>query len=87
MGGVEAADGVVLEDLGLVGGVREDVDVGGPASVVAGEDGLELGDTFLVGLLETTEEGCVEVGLVVGVAVTAGGNTGVDTLSSTISHC
>lgn len=80
MGGVEAADGVVLEDLGLVGGVGEDVDVGGAAGVVAGEDGLELGDTLLVGLLETTEEGCVEVGLVIGVAIAAGGNTRVDTL-------
>lgn len=80
VGGVEAADGVVLEDLCLVGGVGEDVDVGGAAGVVAGEDSLELGDTLLVGLLETTEEGGVEVGVVVGVAVAAGGNTGVDTL-------
>lgn len=78
--GVEAADGVVLEDLGLVGGVGEDVDVGSTTGVVTGEDGLELRNTILVGLLETTEEGRVEVGLVVRVSVSAGTNTGVDTL-------
>jgi hypothetical protein len=56
------------------------VDVGGTAGVVTGEDSLELDDTVVVGLLETTEEGSVDVGVVVGVPVSAGDDAGVDTL-------
>lgn len=63
--GVDAAEGVVGEDLGFVGRVGEDVDVGSAAGVVAGEDGVELGDAVFVGFLDTAEEGFVEVALVV----------------------
>lgn len=56
------------------------MDVGGAAGVVAGKDGVELDDAVFVGLLDTAEEGFVEVALVVGVAVTAGGDAGIDAL-------
>lgn len=58
--------------------MREDVDVGRAAGVVARDDGLELDHTVDVGLLEAAEEGLVEVGGVVGVAVAGGYDAGVD---------
>jgi hypothetical protein len=56
------------------------VNVGGASGVVAWKDGLELSDTLSISLLKTTEEGCVEVAVVVGVAVSIGNDAGVDTL-------
>lgn len=56
------------------------VNVGGSAGVMTREDGLELQDAVLVGFLQTTKEGGVQVGGVVGVAVAAGRDTRVDTL-------
>lgn len=61
------------------------MDVGSTAGIVAGEDSLELDDTVLVGLLETAEEGRVEVGLVIAVAVSVGDDTRVDTLCFSLS--
>lgn len=54
MGGGEVEDGAV----GVGGGVEvdEDVDVGGAADVVAGDEGLEEGDAVVVGLLDAAEE-------------------------------
>lgn len=52
--------------------------MGCAAGVVAREDGLELGDTRVVGLLNSTEESRVQVGLIGGVAVAAGHNARVD---------
>ena len=59
---------------------KHTVNVGRTTGVVTREDGLELRNTVLVALLETTEESLVEVALVVRVAVSTGDNTGVDTL-------
>ena len=56
------------------------MNVGRTTGVVTREDGLELRNTILVALLETTEESLVEVALVVSVAISAGDNTRVDTL-------
>lgn len=58
------------------------MNVGGASGVVARKDGLELGDSLVVSLLETTEEGSVEVAVVVGVAISAGDDARVDTLAS-----
>lgn len=80
LGAVEAGDGVVLQDGGLVGGVAEDVDVGGAAGVVTREEGLELDDTLFVAGLDSAQESGVEVRGVILVAVSAGRDTGVDTL-------
>ena len=60
--------------------LKHTVNVGRTTSVVAREDGLELRNTVLVALLETTEESLVEVAFIVRVAVSTGDNTGVDTL-------
>jgi hypothetical protein len=56
------------------------VDMSGAAGVVTREDGLELHDAVGVGLLQTAQEGGVEVCLVVGVTVAVGDDAGVDTL-------
>lgn len=56
------------------------MNMGGASGVVAWKDGLELGDTLFVVFLEATEEGSVEVAVVVGVAVSTSNNAGVDTL-------
>lgn len=74
----EVEDGAV----GVGGGVEvdEDVDVWGAADVVTRDEGLEEGDTVVVGLLDAAEESGVEVGGVGGgVAIAAGGDAGVDT--------
>lgn len=55
------------------------VDVGGTAGVVAREDRLHIDNTVLVTGLDTAEPGGVDVGLIGGVTVTAGNDTGVDT--------
>ena len=57
--------------------VHHDVDMVGATGVVTREEGFELGDAVGVGLLETAEEGGVQVGGVT-VAVPAGGDAGVD---------
>lgn len=49
--------------------VRNNMHVCSAAAIVAGEDGGELGDTVSVGGLQTAQEGVVEVGGVVVVAV------------------
>jgi hypothetical protein len=54
--------------------------MGRASGVVAWKGGLKLGDTLVVSLLKTTEEGSVEVAVVVGVAVSTGHDAGVDTL-------
>ena len=56
------------------------MDVSGTASVVTREDGLELSNAILVGLLQATKERLVQVARVVGVAVAARLDTRVDTL-------
>lgn len=58
--------------------VHHDVDVGGTAGVVAREDGLELCNAIGVGLLDSSEEGVVEVRLVIRVAVAVRNDAGVD---------
>lgn len=70
-------EALVKEDLADVGGgqiqdcaigsrggieVDQDVNVGGSSRVVARDEGLEERDTVVVSLLNTTEEGGVEVG-------------------------
>lgn len=75
--GGSATVGAVAED-GAVE-VSQDVDVGGTAGVVTWEDGGELGDTVILGGLETTEEGGVDVRGVRAVTVAACDNAGVDT--------
>ncbi len=74
-GVVGEAEGVVGEDGGF--GVHHDVDVGGSACVVAGEDGLELGYAVGVGRLDPAEPGLLGVGLVGGVAVAVGDDAAV----------
>lgn len=76
---VAAQEGAVGTDGGVVGVVCKDVDVGGTSGVVAWEDGLELGDTVDIGLLDTAEEGCFEVGSVVTVSIALSSDTTVDT--------
>lgn len=56
------------------------VDVSGTASVMAREDGLELGNTIPVGLLQASKECLVQVGRVIGVTIAAGLDTRVNTL-------
>lgn len=53
--------------------------MGGATGVVAGEDGLVADNTPFITGLNTTQESLVQVGLVVGVSVTACDNAGVDT--------
>lgn len=80
MGGeVAAQECAVSADGGVIGVVCEHVDVSGTAGVVAGEDGLELSDTVDIGLLDTAEEGCFEVGGIVTVSVAPSSDTTVDT--------
>jgi hypothetical protein len=84
-----AGDDVVAEGtVAVLGGVLVDhqVDVGGTGGVVTGEGGLELSDTVGVGLLDTTEEGVVNVGLIGGVTVARGNDTGVDTGGVAVPH-
>lgn len=45
------------------------MNVGSATSVVTWEDGLKLGNTILVGLLQATEECVVQISLVVRVAI------------------
>ena len=73
-----AGQGVVGVDSGIER-VRHDVDMGGAAGVVAREQGIELDDTVLVGLGDAAEEGLVDVGRIVGVAIAAGNDTRVNT--------
>lgn len=73
----DVGDGSIPDGDGAIGHqgrvcVRQQVGVDGTALVVAGEDGLELDDTVVVGELDTTEEGGVQAGL-------AGLDAGVDT--------
>ena len=56
------------------------VDVSCPASVMAWEVCLELNDTVPVTLLDTPVEGRVEVGGIVRVSISAGDDSGIDTL-------
>lgn len=56
----------------------QDVDVWCTAGVMAWNDAFELDDSVDVCLLQTAEEGVVEVGGVVGVAVAGGCYAGVD---------
>lgn len=89
--GLANVAGIVVHAQGLVGeqsgvGVDHDVDVGGTAGVVTGEDGLELSNTIIVGQLDTTQPGVVDVGLVGAVTVAAGNNTGVDTGRVAVPH-
>lgn len=48
--------------------------------IMSWEDGFELDYAILVGLLHTTEERSVEIGLVSEVAVPRSNNTRIDTL-------
>lgn len=73
VGGVD--EGAVVEGRGV--GVDQDVDVGGPARVVAREERFERCRAVGVGLLHAAEEGGVDVGRVT-VAVAAGHDARVD---------
>lgn len=73
---VAAGQGAVGQLVGAC--VGDDVDVGGAAVVVAGEDGLEGCDTVGVRLGDAAEEGGVDVGGVSVVAVAAGDDAAVD---------
>lgn len=44
------------------------------------EGGLHLDNTLPVTLLNTSEEGCVEVSRIIRVAVSTGDDSGIDTL-------
>lgn len=82
---VQVGEGVVGLDVCVVCSVCEDVDVGCAAGVVAWEYGLELHDAFFVAGLDSAQEGGVEVGRIVLVAVTTGLDAGVDTLDGLVS--
>lgn len=56
------------------------VNVGSTACVVTGKNGLELNNALVVAWLDSAQEGSVEVGGIGRVTVTAGLDTGVDTL-------
>lgn len=58
-------------------GVDQDMDVGGTADVVAGEGGLELGNTIGVGRPDTAQEGLVEVARVGAVSISESRDTRV----------
>lgn len=81
---VATGDGVVLQ----LGGtdVSNDVDVGGSAGVVTGEHGLELRDTVGVGLLNTTQEGLIEVRVIIAVTVHGALNAGVNAGGVAVPH-
>lgn len=78
-GEVAVKDGEVAAHDGVVGVVGQDVDVSGTAGIMPWEDGFKLHDAVGVGLLDSTEESGVEVGLVVRIAVARGGHARVDT--------
>lgn len=67
-------------------GVNQQVNVGGTGSIVTREHGFELSNAISVGLLNTTEESVVDVGLIRGVTVTGGNNPGVDTGGVAVPH-
>jgi hypothetical protein len=54
------------------------VDVGSTAGVVTGEDGLELCNAIGVGLLDSSQEGVVEIRLVTRVTIAVRKDTRVD---------
>lgn len=56
------------------------VDVDGTSGVVAGHDGVEGDDTIIIGEVDATEGGVAGSVGVVGVTVTTGADTTVDTL-------
>lgn len=56
------------------------MDVSCAASVMTWEVGLHLDNTLLVTLLDTSVEGGVEVSLIIGVAVSTGDDSRIDTL-------
>jgi hypothetical protein len=74
---VAAGQGAVLEQAGA--DVGDDVDVGGAARVVTGEEGAERGHAVLVGGLDAAGKGLVQVGGVVAVAVAVVLDARVDT--------
>jgi hypothetical protein len=59
--------------------VGDDVVVGCTARVMTWEDGLELNDTIIIGLLNPAQEGGVDVGSISSVTVAIADNTRVDT--------
>lgn len=76
---VATEKGTVGTNDGVIGVVGEDVNVGSTTSVVTWDDRLELSNTVDVGLLDTTEEGRIEVASVILVAVARCKDTGVHT--------
>lgn len=52
--------------------------MGGAAGVVTGEDGRELDNAIVVGLLDASQRSIVQVGRVVVIAIAVGLDTGVD---------
>lgn len=72
-------DGAVGADNSGVGIVAQNVNVGSTTGVVTGDDGLELSYAVDVGGLDAAEEGVLDVGHIVLVAVTRGGDSRVDT--------
>lgn len=56
------------------------VNVSGTAGVVTREGGLEVNNTVGIALLDTAQEGGVDVQLIGGVTVATGNNSRVDTL-------
>lgn len=65
------------------------VNVGRTTGVVSWEDRLKLDNALAVAGLDSAQEGCVQVCGVVGVAVSAGLDAGVDTLYGlvVVSEC
>lgn len=59
--------------------MNHDVDMGSTSGVMAGEDGLETGNSILIGGLDATKPGVVDVGGISGVAVAAGDDTAIHT--------
>lgn len=59
--------------------VNEDVDMVGARGVVTREESLELCDSFIIGGLETSEEGGVDVSSISGISISSGDNTTVNT--------
>lgn len=80
-----------IEERAVGGGrgveVDQDVDMGGPACVVSGDEGVEEHDTIVVGLLDAAEERGVEVvGRRCRVAVATGTDTRVDARGVAVCH-
>lgn len=73
----ENCDSLVGRGLSRLG--MHTVDVSGAPSVVAGESGVVLQDTVLVGELDTTEHRVVDVACISRVTVAASNNAPVDT--------